>query len=1037
MANEQKIIDNVKTSVNGLSESFKVLDEVLKKSKDGQKKLITNLREINKKLSGAKGLKEFVRLNKQLEEQQARLNKKQSEAIDLSVKNEKRKQSAIKTQELSIKAAKAEQIANEKLREAKKRTAAVEAKASKAEQLSNEQLTRSKLQTAKAEKRANAEKEKAQRQSREASRAYNIESKRLLALTKSAKDAAIQYGINSKQARKLRNEQQKLDRQIKKVDASLGQHQRSVGHYGKALGGLKNILGAAGIGGGIMMLTRLVGSSIRTFKNYQSANADLAAVLGKTRKETVKLQRESKRLGGETAFSASQVVELQTELARLGKTEGEIIQMTEGIIDATIALGSETGETAALVGSTLNAFQLEASESSKVADVLTLSTQRSSLSFEKLNTALPTVAGAARAAGYSLERTVSMLGQVSDRGIDASTAASSLRNIFIELSKSGVTLEDALADIQGAQDKLGRANQLFGKRAAVTALALADTTKETKELTAALIESGGTAEQVAAEKMNTLEGKLDQLGAAWEKLTLSVMEGQTTVGSFVSTTIEALTKLFNWLSEQAPQIDITGFIPEAQKKTDEELKSTRDVLQKRLQEINNVYSEQQMVAATGIKTWQERMAFMIDADSWDILPDGFSGNILKELEKIQEVGREYAETKQKLTVITKLLNGEELEENENKKELSETINDTEIAVTDLIKIQEQLLKQAREMPGSTEREIALRNRKVIAIEKEISRLKELGKIQEVEAFDMSDSMESYKSSFEEMEDIENEYLKGYLEREEKKTEIAKEQEEKRKELRKENEEALYELGTELGNALFERRIEQYNQDLEANSAYYDNLLANQELSEEQRALLEAQRLEKENEIRAKQRQAEKQQFLFNQLMAVGEIWIETAKNIAANPAFAPFYTSLGAIQTGIVLAQSIPAFAKGTDNAPGGASIVGEKGTELVMSKDKKTAWLTDNKPQLTNLNKGDKVIPHNQLLDSINNYTNSQIVNNSDKITGNDELIGKLVSRMIDENSKGNKGIIKAIERNNPKQSRQTTIDRMRTDDLKSKLRN
>jgi hypothetical protein len=118
-------------------------------------------------------------------------------------------------------------------------------------------------------------------------------------------------------------------------------------------------------------------------------------------------------------------------------------------------------------------------------------------------------------------------------------------------------------------------------------------------------------------------------------------------------------------------------------------------------------------------------------------------------------------------------------------------------------------------------------------------------------------------------------------------------------------------------------------------------------------------------------------------------------------------------------------------------AIVGEKGTELVMSKDKKTAWLTDNKPQLTNLNKGDKVIPHNQLLDSVSNYTNSQIVNNSDKITGNDELIGKLVSRMIEESSKGNKGIIKAIERNKPKQSRQTTIDRMRTDDLKNKLRN
>jgi len=1019
MANEQKIINDVKKAVDGLSTSFKALDDVLEKNMANQKDLIKNLQAIKTNLAGTKSLKEFVTLQKRMNDEQLKLNKTQQAAVDLARKSEQRKQQVIKTHQAAINAAKKEQLANE-------------------------QLKRSKMQTAAAEERAAKRKEKATRESREASRAYNVESKRLLALTKSAKDAAIQYGINSKEARRLRKEQQALDRQLKRVDASLGQHQRNVGNYRSALGGLKNIMGAAGIFGGTQLLVQGFRAAFRISKEYEKQNAVLAGVLGKTTKEIEGLQKESKRLGATTAFSATQVVELQENLARLGKTESEIIDMTEGIIDATIALGSETGETATLVGATLNAFNLAASDSAHVADVLTLSTQRSALSFEKLNTALPIVAGAARAAGFSLEQTVSMLGQAADRGIDASTSASALRNIFIELSNSGKTLEESLNEIRNSQDRLGKANELFGKRAAVTALALADTTEKANDLTEALENSGGTAKEVAETQLNTLDGQLKLLNSAWEGFILNINNSETALGKFSLGAVKFATNALTQLANIGSQWEL--IFKSTENMSDETLRYVVESGQAITKEGNEVGGVLEKLVSNYEKLAEGAKETITLSD---FIAQGLrtEGETIEGARRIADFYISYLEERK--------VASEESAKATNQN--TESVLDENVALTDLIKIQEELLKQAREMPGTTEREIALRNRKVIAIENEISRLKELGKIQGVDEIDMSTIMDSYKSSYEEMEEIEEEYLEGYLEREERKTEIAKEQEEKRKELRKENEEALYELGTELGNALFERRIEQYNQDLEANSAYYDNLLANQELSEEQRALLEAQRLEKENEIRAKQRQAEKQQFLFNQAMKVGEIWIDTAQKVAAikataallasNPAtaaFAPFalaqvplVTASAGIQTGIILAQSIPAFAKGTDNAPGGAAIVGEKGTELVMSKDKKTAWLTDNKPQLTNLNKGDKVIPHNQLLDSVSNYTNSQIVNNSDKITGNDELIGKLVSRMIEESSKGNKGIIKAIERNKPKQQKQTTIDRMRTDDLKNKLRN
>jgi hypothetical protein len=145
---------------------------------------------------------------------------------------------------------------------------------------------------------------------------------------------------------------------------------------------------------------------------------------------------------------------------------------------------------------------------------------------------------------------------------------------------------------------------------------------------------------------------------------------------------------------------------------------------------------------------------------------------------------------------------------------------------------------------------------------------------------------------------------------------------------------------------------------------------------------------------------------------------------------------LAALQTATVLAQSIPKFFKGTENSPEGPAIVGEKGTELVETPSGKS-YLTDDKPQMTYLEKGSRVVPHEKLMESINNYSNAQIVNNGDAVTGQDALIGKMVSRLLEENKKGNKSLIKAIEKNKPVEKKDRTIDRMRTDELKHRLKN
>lgn len=1029
MADEKKIITEVSEAVVNLTGVFQALQGVINTNLQQQGQLIQYMNELKKAIGSSQELRDFVKVSADLQKQQQELSKTQQAAIKLQAEQEKLRQQELKTNQA---------VAN----------------ALKAEEQHKQALIRTEEASARQKARVKKESDKAAKASRDASSAYQRESTRLRELTARAKDTAMQYGINSKQARALRTEQQKLDKQIKQVDSSLGIHNRNVGNYSSALKGVgSRLMGAFGIVGGIQMFANAIKGATKLIKDYESANAELAGVLGVSYKETGMLRKASQDLGKTTKFTAKDVTELQVSLARMGKTEQEIIEMSEGIVLGTIAMRSETGETAELVAATLNAYQLQASKSGHVTDVLTAATQRSALSFEKLNTALPIVAGAASAAGYSLEQTVAMLGQAADRGIDASTSATSLRNIFLELSKQGITLDEALNKINKSQDKLSAANELFGKRAAVTALALADTTIKTKDLTIALENAGGTAARVAETEMNTLEGRLDELSSAYEGLILSISSGQTSLGAFVNDAIDTLTKLLRWMSDNEEELGLDLYTDETRKKTQSELEWEKKALEKHIETTNKIYNEGMLARAASINTFQRKAAFLLKPDSYDILPEGFSGNMLTYLTKMQDEYNKLVEVKGKLAIVNKALNGTLEDEEELTDDIVTTTGEEVSAETDLIKIQEALLKQAREMPGATELDIAVRNKRIATIEKEIQRLKELGSMpKSVAEMNVEDMVKSAEDSFKALEELDQKEIDAYLDKEQKKTEILRDFAEQRKELEKRASEAASAFAQASVNAIFEIKNEQYQRDLEENAKYYDSLLANELLDEEQRSLIEAQRTERENQIMEQQRENEKKQFLFSQAFKVGEILMDSMQKIAAiqatasvlasNPVTAalapmalaqiPIVKLTSALSVATVLAQSIPKFWKGTDSSPEGLAWVGEKGTELKVSPDGR-AELTPGKPTLDYLERGTRIVPHHELMDAVSNYSAASIINDGGMVSSQDALIAAALMELKKENKANNEKLIKALSRPGTVNK---SIDRMRSENLKNKIK-
>ena len=335
-----------------------------------------------------------------------------------------------------------------------------------------------------------------------------------------------------------------------KAGASLARVNRGFRRLMSPVTRLTRALGSFGLFLGGAALVTAGANAIGVFKDFEQANARLNSIMSNTVQEETALRIQAKQLGATTAKTAAEVVGLQEAFARLGFEAPQIANMTQATIDGSVAMNAELDETANLVGAMVRTFdKFGSADAPQIIDQLTLSTQKSALNFEKLGTSLPIVAGAANAAGIPFETLLSLLGKLSDAGIDASSSATSLRNIFLESAKKGDNYGQILERIKNNQDKLTAANDAFGKRAAVSASVLANAIDGTAELDKTIrsaakgMELSGVATRTANDQLNTLQGDLTILNSAWEGFILAGEDGTGMFNKFLRTTIQVTTEI--------------------------------------------------------------------------------------------------------------------------------------------------------------------------------------------------------------------------------------------------------------------------------------------------------------------------------------------------------------------------------------------------------------------------------------------------------------------------------------------------------------
>jgi len=379
-------------------------------------------------------------------------------------------------------------------------------------------------------------------------------------------------------------------------------------------------------------ISRIASDMIKTFTKFEFEMAKVRAITGATEKDFKKLSTTAQQLGRTTFFTAAQVAELQVNFGKLGFSTQEILDAQEATLLLATATQSDLGRAAIVAGAAVRGFSLDASETARVVDVMAKAFTSSALDIEKFQTSMTKVSPIAAAANISLEATTAVMGTLTDAGIEASIAGTSLRNIFLKLAdptsdlaqhlgftvNSTEDLEKALVKLNSESLTNAEMMQLVDLRQVAAFATMVNGVKNIQELTDAFDNGSGSAKKMADIMADTLQGDILKAKSAWQGFIIAVMEGGNNINETLRTIIGGFALLVNKFTDdmktaEQRSVDIFQEQQNIAKTQKRELKEINDIetelvdqLQFRINELTKENEQRQKFAFANEKQEQKR-----------------------------------------------------------------------------------------------------------------------------------------------------------------------------------------------------------------------------------------------------------------------------------------------------------------------------------------------------------------------------------------------------------------------------------------------
>ena len=373
---------------------------------------------------------------------------------------------------------------------------------------------------------------------------------------------------------RTRDELEKLTKEQKLSESGWAKLGDSAEKTGSKLTGIGNGMKSLGQSMAMYISAPIAGlglASVNTAKEFEAQMSKVAAISGATAEEVTKLKDAALELGASTSKSASEVAAGQESLAAMGFTVEEILGAMPGVISAAEASGSDMAQTADVMAASLNIFGLEASEASRVADILAQTANQSAADITDMQYALKYAGPPAAALGVSMEELSSAIGIMTNAGMQGEQAGTTLRAALIGLldpseensklmESMGIAITDAEGNFVGISNLITNLSEsmegqtetqkaatlasLVGREAVSGMLSLMKAgPEEIDKMTKSLENSGGASADAAAKMKDNLQGALDGLQGAIETAGIQI-------GTILTPAIKNLTEFTQGLVQK-------------------------------------------------------------------------------------------------------------------------------------------------------------------------------------------------------------------------------------------------------------------------------------------------------------------------------------------------------------------------------------------------------------------------------------------------------------------------------------------------------
>jgi len=203
--------------------------------------------------------------------------------------------------------------------------------------------------------------------------------------------------------------------------------------------------------------------AIKSAADFEQSMNVMQQVSGATAADMQALQEQALQLGAQTSFSAGEAAEAMLELAKAGLSASEVSAAIGGTLDLAAAGGLGLAQAAEITANAVNAFGLEASQASSVANMLAAAANASSVEVTDLAQGMQMASAVFSSSGQSLATLNTALAILGNNGLKGSDAGTSLKTMLMRLTaptddaakklrELGVSVYDAAGNMRALPD---------------------------------------------------------------------------------------------------------------------------------------------------------------------------------------------------------------------------------------------------------------------------------------------------------------------------------------------------------------------------------------------------------------------------------------------------------------------------------------------------------------------------------------------------------------------------------------------------------